>query len=168
MMEQLVCITKKGAMAMSLRIIDSIHIEEVKAVAGQSSVIDTDGNETQTFIEKVEPVPESWKVTVLVRFYDASCNVIETKMVLFVFYNESGYNSLINKLTTQPQIDYLYKEVRDKYNSDIPNTFQYITKSEKDDKNFIYERLTSDNINVCKLCKDEIKTLYYLNLVISE
>ncbi len=158
-MEQLVCIDKHGAMAMSLRIIDSIHIEEVKAVAGQSSKVDGSGNETQSFIEKVEPVPESWKVTVLVRFYDALCKVVESTMLLFVFDNEIGYNALINKPTSQEQIDYLYKEVRDKYNSIYKtNIFKYITNP--DDNNFIYEQLTPTNINVCKLCKDGKRTLY--------
>ena len=163
-MEPLVCITKTNAKSMSLRIIDSVHIEKVEAVKGQSSIIDEDGKETQPFIETIEPVPESFKVTVLVRFYNESCKVVESTMLLFT--EEAEYNTLLLKLENQSQINDLYDKVRDKYNLIYNTNIRYFAPPlSKVDNNFIYELLTPTNINVCKLCKDARKTLYYLEIL---
>lgn len=160
-MEPLVCITKTNAKSMSLRIIYSVHILADPGKEGKSSIIDEDGNEIQPFIETIEPVLESWKVTVLVRFYDNSCKVVESTMLLFT--DKTEYNTLLLKPTTQSQINDLYNKVRDKYNFIYKTNIRYLAPPlSKVDDNFIYELLTPTNINVCQLCKDAKKTLYYL------
>jgi hypothetical protein len=162
-MEPLVCIEKTNAIAMSLRIIDSVHILAEPGEKGQSSKVDEDGNETQAFIETIDAVPESWKVTVLVRFYDASCKVVESTMVLLFFTTQTDYDALLKKPTTQDQINVLYTKVRDKYNFIYTtNTFIYRTNPNNDI--FNYKQLTHDNLNVYQLCKDGKKTLYYLSV----